>query len=435
MTTAGIVLLVVLLALAAAAKRGKIDTKLLTEAGKSLGYRWQYWQATSGLIRDRFWTGTGPGNFRGHYLGYKVAESSEEIADPHNLLLEVWATSGALAAIALVAALVAGWIRMARSRPVLTGSPAAIDWGFLLPAGIIGFAVAWFLSDSDPLLYGILLIAWGTATAVLGRAFNQQPMRSHVFAWAVLGISVHLLGAGGIAMPAVAQNLWVLMALGLNASEAGRKPSTCVGLAPALIVCLVSGAAVFGFVTRVLEPVTASRSALTLGQLAWRQRDLRSAERYFQAAARRDPLSAEPHFQLSRIHYQAWQEQSGSKTDDHFQRAVWELEKATTRAPVQFNLYKALGDLWRKQALSEPRHWTKAIAAYRQSVAIYPSNPQLRFTLGDALWHADRWDEAALELQQALELDRRNPHPDKGLTPQERAAIQSRRERTGSDLE
>ena len=55
-----------------------------------------------------FWSGVGPGNFRAAYLRYKLPESSEEILDPHNLFLEVWATAGFWALLALLAALVLG---------------------------------------------------------------------------------------------------------------------------------------------------------------------------------------------------------------------------------------------------------------------------------------------------------------------------------------
>ena len=60
------------------------------------------------MITDgpRTWlTGHGPGNFSGPYVRHKLARSSEEIIDPHNLVLEVWAASGVVAALALVAAL------------------------------------------------------------------------------------------------------------------------------------------------------------------------------------------------------------------------------------------------------------------------------------------------------------------------------------------
>src|SRR5690606_22676235 len=49
--------------------------------------------------------GVGPGNFAGPYLRHKLPTSSEEISDPHNFLLEIWATSGIFALVALLAAL------------------------------------------------------------------------------------------------------------------------------------------------------------------------------------------------------------------------------------------------------------------------------------------------------------------------------------------
>ena len=84
---------------------------------KSLRYRGEYWQGAWGVITDgapslagalvepTFWWGVGPGNFAGPYVKYKLPEASEEIVDPHNLFLEVWATGG-FCAFALP-----GWLR------------------------------------------------------------------------------------------------------------------------------------------------------------------------------------------------------------------------------------------------------------------------------------------------------------------------------------
>ena len=58
------------------------------------------------LSSPTFWWGVGPGNFAGPYLKYKLPQSSEEILDPHNLFLEVWATGGFWALLALTAALI-----------------------------------------------------------------------------------------------------------------------------------------------------------------------------------------------------------------------------------------------------------------------------------------------------------------------------------------
>ena len=83
-------------------------------------YRWEYWRGTWGVITDGaptsagpcarrlFWAGVGPGNFGAHYVKYKLPQSSEEILDPHNMFLEVWATAGVWALVALLAALGCG---------------------------------------------------------------------------------------------------------------------------------------------------------------------------------------------------------------------------------------------------------------------------------------------------------------------------------------
>ena len=78
---------------------------MLSEAPKSLLYRWQYWRGAAAMMADYPWFGCGPGNFQTYYTAYKAPEASETVADPHNFLLEVGAGSGAPALAALVALL------------------------------------------------------------------------------------------------------------------------------------------------------------------------------------------------------------------------------------------------------------------------------------------------------------------------------------------
>ncbi len=99
---------------------GLLDREVLTQSTLSMRYRWEYWQATWSVItggatdgwnalrRAIFRWGVGPGNFRASYLLYKLPVSSEEIQDPHDLFLEVWATAGFGAFLALLAALILG---------------------------------------------------------------------------------------------------------------------------------------------------------------------------------------------------------------------------------------------------------------------------------------------------------------------------------------
>jgi hypothetical protein len=67
---------------------------VLDKAWKSFGYRVQYWQSSVLMIADHPLVGCGPGNFQNVYTQYKLPDASEEVADPHNFLLDVWATAG-----------------------------------------------------------------------------------------------------------------------------------------------------------------------------------------------------------------------------------------------------------------------------------------------------------------------------------------------------
>jgi hypothetical protein len=74
------------------------------------------------MIRDYPWTGCGPGNFQGSYTRYKLPEASEVVADPHNFLMEIWATAGTPAALALLAILgCVAWQLLRTWHPAATG--------------------------------------------------------------------------------------------------------------------------------------------------------------------------------------------------------------------------------------------------------------------------------------------------------------------------
>jgi|GEM_PF-731593 len=113
------ILAVLGLMIAAAFYWGGLDIQVFTEAQKSLQYRWEYWQATWQIIRQHPVWGCGPGLFRYAYTRFKLPQASEEIADPHNFLLEVWSTAGTPAALAMLAMLALWAVQMGRLiRPV-----------------------------------------------------------------------------------------------------------------------------------------------------------------------------------------------------------------------------------------------------------------------------------------------------------------------------
>ena len=203
----------------------------LTESPKSLGYRAEYWIGAWGVITDgpRTWlTGHGPGNFSGPYVRHKLPRSSEEILDPHNLVLEVWATAGAgrpgLGALALALGETLGPARPSREAAAPDRDDrAAIDPGPETPPS----------QDGEPPAAG--LAAWprpgggccvasvvGSSTRSGRRPFlpladpgrglggsrllglplwRRRPIAAAGLGAAVLGVAINLLAAGGIGIP------------------------------------------------------------------------------------------------------------------------------------------------------------------------------------------------------------------------------------------
>ena len=209
------------------AARG-LDREVLTEAGKSLGYRLQYWRSSWAMILDHPWVGCGAGNFQDYYTQYKLPEASEEIRDPHNFLLELAATSGipaALAMLGVLALFVGGIWRAEKSAEAARisedlSSPADDQAQCWIAGGAAaGLALAWWIGwmvalpfDAERLaIVGVVGAAVWVGLASWRRGGELRPTW---VAMAVLALSVHHLAAGGISFPGVAGSFWLLLALG-----------------------------------------------------------------------------------------------------------------------------------------------------------------------------------------------------------------------------
>lgn len=250
---------------------GGLDIQVLTEAGKSLQYRWEYWQATWQIIRHEPLWGCGPGLFRYAYTRFKLPQASEEIADPHHFLLEIWATAGTPAALTMLLFLAFWTVQVGR---LVAGShflplppiPSKTTQSLLAPTeslgkillgGGVGVALGFGIgqwSAAPPSLYfwmvglplGVAMV-WGLwpwvqtvhrPTALpLGFSEQNAPAWSAnrwikflhpeyfpgILAGGVGALLVHLLAAGGISFGGVAGSLWLLAAL---ATGPAGMPST-----------------------------------------------------------------------------------------------------------------------------------------------------------------------------------------------------------------
>jgi hypothetical protein len=213
-------------------------------ARQSLGKRLDYWSATWKMITDgkhpkQFWLGVGPGNFSRHYTQYMSPTAYEQVKDPHDFLLEIWATSGVAAMVALLATLgLFFWATRGAWSMTQVSSEQEIPeseiqfatrWEFYL-GGMAGMILGFVLSSLTPspialssdqvLINGVVAgcraTIWFATFALLETVPWTAFSRKLVLTAGVAALLLNLTVSGGIAFPSVAQPLWIMAALALN---------------------------------------------------------------------------------------------------------------------------------------------------------------------------------------------------------------------------
>jgi hypothetical protein len=230
------------------------------------------------MIREHSWLGVGPGNFGRHYTQYMTPSDYEEIQDPHNFALELWATCGVVGMLALLVALgaVAWQVRSGLRRSVAevkaSSSPerkqrAGPAWEFYLGgmAGLLlGFTLrAWFLTGDYIVVEAALStgrsLVWFVAFALFESVRWAGPSRLLALTVGAAVLLLNLCVSGGIGMPAVAQPLWAVLALAV--ADATRLPEPHqqpAGFLWRVLPVPVFGGLVLFYLMIVLYPVAAS---------------------------------------------------------------------------------------------------------------------------------------------------------------------------------
>ncbi len=423
----GLAVALILAAIGGVVAVGGLDMEVLSEAPKSLGYRLQYWKASAAMIRDLPLLGCGPGNFQHRYTAYKLPEASEEIADPHNFLLEVWATAGTPALVALVAVGTASCLCLLRRRPAGKGGGEedAHETGLEkqdLTAIALGAALGMLLSvpmaimNATPIFWAVPLTGVFVGAGVLAilRPWvawgDDSPL---LWTLAAGGLLIHLLFAGGISFPGVAGSLWVLVAMALNTVRCGERSA---GPRTGLVV-LVAGLALTAacYVTGY-QPILARGLVTKLFLGEGDARDL------LLKAAAVDPWAFEPRQHLAELIHQQYSAEPFLPDTAELDNAV---DEAIQRAPRSASLYHQFGtayyDLYRRHG--DRQCLAKAVRLLTSAVALYPNDCRKRADLAEAYQSAG--DQAGCERQsaEALRLDRATPHADKRLTPEQRQRL------------
>ncbi len=435
---------------------------LVAGARKSLGYRLEYWQASWAMIRDNPWLGCGPGNFQDCYTAFKLPAASEEIRDPHNFIVELAATAGIPAALAMLAVVGLFFLQFARrgihsagdldpstsetqarggSRE--NGGSRALSslfaWG-----GLAGIAIAKAISlfDIVPLTWGrmaLLLVGAALAWRLLAPWTRGGVLRRGHVAMAVLGMLVHLLAAGGIGFPGVAGSLWLLIALGSVSdppTELPRNQPPISGLrtgrrlVPILLLTAIACGGFACFVT-AYQPVLASAALMQRALDLEAKTPREASERLLTllAATRADSLSGDPPRALARqlaaeLLAVAGDDPERGELERRFHGAVdaWlRLRPRSSSAWLEAARYFA--EIYQHDHITADRSAAEHHA--ERAEELYPNSARTRAVAADIYDRIGRPELAGAAARESLRLDALTPHLDKKLDAADRSRMQS----------
>lgn len=313
-----------------AAMSGVIDKEVILESPRSLQFRLMYWTGSLQMLRHQPVFGPGPGNFRNAYLQYRADESSEEIRDPHNFLLDAWSSAGLAGLLGMMLVIGNVVAKITRARPTVSPEHLPQAGGVRSKAeevdkliehpvrtavfGVVagfGIHLSWEWLNGGGFGYDELpqlLLLVGVPFAGL----FQQHISLQAFACAGIAMAIHLLAAGGFSMPAVMSLMFLLAAMSVSERTAAGNEKVEVSRTPRpqgsvfqrvvaqpllwTSVCVVASWCVsqWGMI-----PVMSSSQAVAIGNVAFQQRDLERAKLEFSKAAESDPLSVAPRQQLA----------------------------------------------------------------------------------------------------------------------------------------
>ncbi len=194
----------------------------------------EVWRAAGKMILAHP-LGVGPGNFSRVFPRFVGPNNGAVIADPHNFILEIAATGGVAALLAVLAALGAFFAKAVRSLRKSSGPMTAPEapeteertrWEFYL-GGMCGLVLGFVIRQTsgergpeDILTEGFIAcgrcLVWLTAFIVFERIPLSGRVRLAALTFGVAALLAMLLANPGVGLPSAAVALWAALALALN---------------------------------------------------------------------------------------------------------------------------------------------------------------------------------------------------------------------------
>lgn len=391
------------LLISALAWGGYLDLLVLTESLKSLSYRLEWWKGSAHVFAEAPLWGVGFGNFGSRYLAYKLPFSSEEITDPHNFLIELACSAGLPAAILYLALVGVTFFLVLRDVSTATPEHSRSYWA---SAGLLfGGLLAFFLTPMQtPGAIGlfVMLAALTVSWVVGGRPEGSRSLRLAILG-GVLALHVHWLAAGGVAYPSLLGCCWFLVVGALPSSTQLTRPQSLVFAGPLTGITVL---AVAIFASSIYGPIQ-RRDQILLGI---RSNGQRGASEILRSAAEAVPGDLLGWLRLAQWHQDRLMQGNGTAED--YGIAEESLRIAVSLEPARSSNYVRLAGLYEVAAKREldADAPAKRISAWEAALERYPNLAKRRYEYGRALLEMGREDEAKVQFEIALDLDR-TPHP------------------------
>jgi tetratricopeptide (TPR) repeat protein len=407
-----------------------------------------------------------------------LPEASEQVADPHNFLFEIWATAGTPAVVFLVAALALfAWRvfwpenRVTGNEPQATETESKARRGdvsaqrasrLIYLGGLCGAVAAYplgllvhLIPDPNLLIFGVPLAA--ITVFLLHPWVVDGHLDARAVAIAAVVLLVNLLAAGGIAFPGVAGSLWLLVGIALVvASEQERELSparpaardahsarggrdaqpagverdaqpTGVGQTRVALVMVLDLLA-FCYWTGY-APVLHGRALLERGEdlvytLGAAESRVQAQERIsdalgsFEEAAAADPFAAEPRLNAAHLYHlerlQAADEASFEAATKKFDVACGEAVRLNPRSHTTATEIGYM-EFEAYDATGDREHLRRAREQLERAVQLFPNHGFAHARLAWVYHLEGNATAAAREADEALRLDALTPHKERKL--------------------
>jgi O-antigen ligase len=408
----------------------------------SMTFRWHYWIGAARIVERHPMVGIGWGNFGMHYVGVRLPVASEEVKDPHNLIVRAFAELGIVGGVLMIAWLARLWWELCAAKSLALKSDlpmSSYGRGFSMKtfATICGFAMVlniaasidfssatpdagWFILlqlMKRALFFGLLLLGYAAVTlrssAVPELDDRPAPWVMYAMLVALAVFLLHNLIDFSMFEPGVMGVFAALVgaSLGLRAqaAEYDSRARALVGLSLAVLLWLAAAIGLFA-------PVALAESSARRGDELIRAQQPRAAAMQFRRAFEQlwIPNADYPYRAAIAL------ARAGAPADQI--RVL--LDTAIAANPMDGGFHRTRAKLELEQSNPDAN---RIIESYQEATALDPNDVWLHLEFADALVQLGMKAHALDEYRQALRYnDLLGPDEPKRLPPAELQRVQGK---------